>query len=360
MNIAKKSSRRSFLNLGAGAAAALGLSDVLAPLARAASMSGRACVCIYLIGGNDSNNMVVPLDSPAYEVYAGARGPLALPKSSLLPVDSGGSGRFGFHPNLPGLRDLYNQNALAILANVGQPSMAANHTGASQLRYLPNGYLAVPWADPVFASMEHGVTMAAPDASGAHAKGLAQAIRAGRSAGNFPDTHFGSRLQVVAQALVSGAAHQPVFLVPLEGFDTHDNQLARQAAAFSILDAGLTAFYQSMHDAGLNDRVTVYTDTEFNRTLVPNPNRGTGHGWGGHQMILGGSVLGGRMYGRFPSHQVGGADDATGTGVWRPSTLDLQYVATIAGWYGKTGLENTPGYEGLRGISPQRLDFMAG
>ena len=119
MNIAKKSSRRSFLHLGAGTAAALGMSDILAQRAHAAASAGRAVVCVYLLGGHASNNMIVPLESPEYDFYVKGRGPIALPRESLLAVDSGASGKFGFHPNLPGLRDLYSQNALAILANVG-------------------------------------------------------------------------------------------------------------------------------------------------------------------------------------------------------------------------------------------------
>jgi uncharacterized protein (DUF1501 family) len=315
-------------------------------------------VCVYLLGGNDSNNMLVPLDSPGYDAYARGRGPLALPKNSLLPVD-GGSGAYGFHPSLSGLRELYNQNALAVLANVGQARLAPEHTGASQLRYLPGGFLSVGWADPTATPIAHGVTMAAPGVRALHTShGMAQSVGGDGPVGSFPDTVFGQRLDEVARNLRSGTVHQPVFLVPLEGFDTHHNQLAKQAEVFSILDAGLTAFYRSMRDLGLMDRVTVYTDTEFNRTLAPNKTGGSLHAWGGHQMILGGSVLGGRIYGRFPSLEVGGPDDAAANGTWRPSTLDLQYAATLHAWSGRGGLENEPGYEGLRGMAQQRLDFL--
>ena len=68
-------------------------------------------VCIYLVGGNDSNNMIVPLDSPAYDAYARGRGALALAKDSLLGVQSGAAGSYGFHPNLPGLRGALNLHA---------------------------------------------------------------------------------------------------------------------------------------------------------------------------------------------------------------------------------------------------------
>src|ERR1051326_6360588 len=173
LNIAKKSSRRSFLNLGAGAAAVLGM-DLLSPLARAAG-SGRAVVCIYLLGGNDSNNMVVPIDSPAYDLYAKARGPLALARESLLAVDSGGFGKFGFHPSLPGLRDLYGQNAAPGLANVGPSAMASNYTPAPHIRYVPNGYMGVDWSEPDVHPLRHGVTVASPGIGGP--RGTAQGVR---------------------------------------------------------------------------------------------------------------------------------------------------------------------------------------
>jgi uncharacterized protein (DUF1501 family) len=105
--------------------------------------------------------MIFPLDSPAYDTYARGRGPLALAKDSLLDVQSGASERYGFHPNLPGLRDLYSQNALAVVANVGRVAPGrstagelTDNTGEMQVRYLPGGYLAIPWAVPVAAGSE--------------------------------------------------------------------------------------------------------------------------------------------------------------------------------------------------------------
>src|ERR1700751_3374956 len=62
----------------------------------------RALVCLFLYGGNDANNMVIPIDDTTYATYAGARGPLAIPQSSLLPLTLTNpdlQGRmFGLHP----------------------------------------------------------------------------------------------------------------------------------------------------------------------------------------------------------------------------------------------------------------------
>ncbi len=85
----------------------------------------KALVCVFLFGGNDSNNMVVPLDNTDYNAYAAVRGPqsqggLALSQASLLPLTPGNSGiTYGLHPNLPEMEALYNAGKLAILTNVG-------------------------------------------------------------------------------------------------------------------------------------------------------------------------------------------------------------------------------------------------
>ena len=64
------------------------LGNLAAVRALGALAGQRSLVCIDLIGGNDSNNLIVPLDSDPYGVYANSRGLLAIPKNSLLPVPS--------------------------------------------------------------------------------------------------------------------------------------------------------------------------------------------------------------------------------------------------------------------------------
>lgn len=147
-----------------------------------------------------------------------------------------------------------------------------------------------------------------------------------------PGSTLSQRLAQVAAGL-SRDASRSTFTVALSGFDTHADELARQASLFAELNDGLVSFYQSLRDLGLSDRVTVFTSTEFNRALVPNARGGTEHGWGGHNLVLGGPVLGGEFYGRFPSLAVGGPDDLGTNGIWIPSITDEQYSATLARWY---------------------------
>ncbi|MDQ6626594.1 MAG: DUF1501 domain-containing protein, partial [Verrucomicrobiota bacterium] len=100
----------------------------------------KAIVCLFLFGGNDANNVLIQHDASGYASYAAARGVLALPQASLLPLTlQGGDGRdFAFHPNLPELQGLFNQGKLGVVANVG--TLVAPVTRA---QYLAGG-AAVP------------------------------------------------------------------------------------------------------------------------------------------------------------------------------------------------------------------------
>ena len=81
----------------------------------------RALVCILLGGGNDSYNMLVPTSTDAYNHYSQTRSNLALAKDTLLPLSlkTGNSTELGLHPSMTELKDLYDQNKVAFLSNVG-------------------------------------------------------------------------------------------------------------------------------------------------------------------------------------------------------------------------------------------------
>ncbi len=120
--------RRGFLNhsCSLGIAAATVSSTLLQlGLARSAAAQSapdyRALVCILLAGGNDSYNMLVPVDNDQYAEYQGIRSDLALPQSSLLALPgTTPSGRsYGLHPGMPELRSLFSGGDAAMIANVG-------------------------------------------------------------------------------------------------------------------------------------------------------------------------------------------------------------------------------------------------
>ncbi len=109
--------RRAFLQTLPGMAAlGSGLFSAFHRSAHAAAFQAddyKALVCIFLFGGNDGNNMIVPVDA-RYTAYANGRGRLALPKADLLAV-----GDYGLHPQLSGVRELWTRGKAAVVANVG-------------------------------------------------------------------------------------------------------------------------------------------------------------------------------------------------------------------------------------------------
>jgi uncharacterized protein (DUF1501 family) len=124
-------SRRAFLarSLAAiGAASVAGrLSQVNALAATACPTDYKALVCVFLFGGNDGNNTVIPVDITAatnpvnsYANYAKIRAGLALPQASLNLINTSKGDSYGLHPGLVELAALYNtKKNVAVLANVG-------------------------------------------------------------------------------------------------------------------------------------------------------------------------------------------------------------------------------------------------
>lgn len=111
--------RRQALSLLGHGAAATGLASFLAPLSAVAADDGqdfKAVVCIFLYGGNDQSNTVVPRSGSAYSTYQAARPSIALAANSLLALDGT---NLGLHPSLAEVQGLYNTGKAAVVANVG-------------------------------------------------------------------------------------------------------------------------------------------------------------------------------------------------------------------------------------------------
>lgn len=114
--------RRRWL-AGSGAAllaAATGSAAWLLPARQARAADYRALVCVFLYGGNDGNNTVVPVDATRHAQYRRARGVLALPQSSLLTLDATG---FALHPSMAALMPHWTAGQLAPVFNVGPLAM---------------------------------------------------------------------------------------------------------------------------------------------------------------------------------------------------------------------------------------------
>lgn len=121
--------RRAGYTIG-GAAMASAIDQLSIVNALAQPSSYKALVCIFLAGGNDCNNTIIPLSASTdptggYAAYQNNRkgAGLALAQNTLLPLSpdppSCGGGSFGFHPSLAELQQFWNQGKLAVVANVG-------------------------------------------------------------------------------------------------------------------------------------------------------------------------------------------------------------------------------------------------
>ena len=116
----------------------------------------------------------------------------------------------------------------------------------------------------------------------------------------YPNTPFGNSLKQIAQLLKANLGTEAAF-ADIGGWDTHQNQggvtgqLANRLKEFSET---ISAFWQDMGDAA--EQVTLVTMSEFGRTAHQNGTGGTDHGHADVMFVLGGSVKGGKVYGRWP------------------------------------------------------------
>jgi uncharacterized protein (DUF1501 family) len=272
--------RREFLKIGPiGGMGAFG-----------AGSDYRALVCVFLRGGMDGSNMVIPLRTAAqnYRTYQQVRQGLALPERSLLPVVAKGGDIYGLHPRLGALQNLFQEGKLAILANVGTTASADlfDHTVQHE-----------QWSRILPGAVEHELAT------------VPHTIR--------KNMKLGQRRQV--------------YVCTLGGFDTHGAQLGIQYDLLTAVGRAIGAFYSATGALGIARNVTLFTASEFGRRLMPNSTEGSDHGWGNHHFIVGGAVNGGDVCGEFPKLL------AHRHGIMIPTTSREGYGATLANWLGGIG-----------------------
>ena len=145
-------SRRAFLRRSAQLAftgVALPTALNLASMGEAAAFNApdgtyKALVCVFMYGGNDYGNTVVPYDEASYNKYSAIRSSIALPRSALDPmvlqptVPLPGGLQYAFHPSMTGLRTLFNGGQAAVQLNVGPlvvPLTKAQYSGNNRTLY---------------------------------------------------------------------------------------------------------------------------------------------------------------------------------------------------------------------------------
>jgi len=148
-------SRRAFI--GNACCAALGTAGIVSSLSQLKAIGAmaadntnsiqpfatsdfKALVCIFLSGGNDGGNTIIPYDSTSYSSYNKSRAELALDQKTLLPITpkSYNDGKsYALHPQIPEIQSLFSSGKLSILANVGTLVAPTNITSYQQGSSIP-------------------------------------------------------------------------------------------------------------------------------------------------------------------------------------------------------------------------------
>lgn len=455
----KKINRREFLQQS-GTAAAVGAAFAHYPGMAFSQGVGttapfgdyRALVCLFLHGGNDSFNMVVPRSNAEYAVYANSRQNMAIAQQDLLPINpvTPDGADYGLHPSMSGLQALFEQGRAAFVNNIGPlvepttktdffnksillpPQLFSHNDQQDQWNSLKGATVSgTGWAGRIADIIRdrvagqqlatnvslHGASLfQAADETIAYVmgsngpipftgfsssgdpadifyqqrlafervlgaaydtvyeRGFAEVQRRAVDSVDlvndalalaptlntvFPQSQLGNQLRTVAQLIAVRDELQmerQIFLVDKGGFDSHDDQLLNQPDLLGDVSESVAAFYDALVEVGMADNVTLFTQSDFGRTLTSNGD-GTDHAWGGIQFVVGNSVMGREMYGAYPDLALG-SDDDVGGGRFIPTTSADQYAATLARWFGVDAVEIPTVAPNIGNFANQDLGFL--
>jgi len=151
----------------------------------------------------------------------------------------------------------------------------------------------------------------------------------------FASDDFSQQLSKVARMISEVdplKTGRQIFYVSFSGWDHHHQLLANQSIMLPALSQGLLSFRNALTELGMLKNVATFTASEFGRSLTSNGS-GSDHGWGGHQLIMGGGVKGARVYGHYP--ELSSLNPLNiGHGVYAPSTSNEEYFSELAMWLG--------------------------
>lgn len=348
-------SRRVFLKSGGVAAVGVAAhaSPLLSRMAEASAAAAKVFVHVFLRGGADGLNMVVPHGDPEY--YS-LRQAIAIPR----PGQTGGAvnldGYFGLHPGLAPLKSAWDDGRLAILPAVGNYGLTRSHfdaqdfteTGSPGDKGVTTGWLdrtirALPGSsiteavafqsqmprsflgpEPVLVATSLSAFDLRATGWRSEAETLLRAMYGGRgddvarvtletfeainvllrlpaanpaNGANYGNSSIGNSLRQAAQLIKAGIGTRTIFVSVSGAFDTHQGQLAAHQLEYARIGDALAAFSRDL--GSLMDDVVLLMSTEFGRASFVNGSAGTDHG-SAHAELMMGAVRGGRIAGGWP------------------------------------------------------------
>jgi len=151
----------------------------------------------------------------------------------------------------------------------------------------------------------------------------------------FSDNDISQSMHMIAKTIAARdtlGVQRQIFFVDFGGWDHHDEVLVNQEEMLLILSDAMKEFNDAMEEINTQGCVSTFTMSEFSRTLTSNGN-GTDHAWGGNVMAMGGPVIGGNIYGTYPSLELNSSIEVGG-GVLIPQLSCDEYFAELAMWFG--------------------------
>lgn len=457
-------SRRSLLKMAGGCsvmtntslmATLLNLQATKAAMAQESNPTGyKAIVCLFLFGGLDSYQALIPnggdVNSGTYADYSRLRGGyddgnnnaggLALEQSSLIPITGPSSSEYGLPPGFgsesgadpaddpttTGIAGLYNDNKLSFISNIGSLAERTTRTTYNARTGLPLGLFShadlqrhwqtgVPesrsqvtgWGGRMADLLEGtnqnpSVSMnislggmniyqtggsVVPYAIGNSGSTRVTDYRQGLEGGNrsqrmftramdsmleqtytdllaksfaessrnstdaaldfndsvnavnlttvFENESPSNQLKMVAKCIGARSSLQQtrqIFFVSNGGWDNHNNLITAHETKMPQISRALKSFHDATVELGVESEVTLFTASDFARTLGTN-GQGSDHAWGGNHMIMGGGVDGGKIFGDYPELTENNPLNL-GRGRMIPTTAVDELAAEIATWFG--------------------------
>ena len=376
----------------------------LASLLKLSQETDRVLVLIFLQGGNDGLNTLIPLSQ--LSALNQVRPHVILPENKLLELPGT---ELALHPELKYMQSLFNEGRLRPVQSVGYPEQNFSHFRSTDIwmsasdsdqlvnsgwvgRHLaqdhpefPENYPNETFTDPVsieigyssslifqgpsapmnmvindpsyFYELVDGVEGPVPEGlageklkhirltarqSQLYGEVVKQAAQRGRNQTDYPSNNrLADQLRLVAR-LIAGGLKTPLYLVSLDGFDTHDAQVesydhtkGEHANLLRQLDQAVQSFMKDLELQKADDRVLGMTFSEFGRRIVSNASLGTDHGSAAPMFVFGNEVIPGVL----------GYDPIISPNSTYADNLNMQfdfravYASILEQWFGKSEVD---------------------